>query len=86
MNQFVLFCCDTLFFRILILALCSFQEIYGLADRIGLNVPDVDTFIENLNSIGYILKKGPKTYQVNQTLFREHSYQLRQSLDKTLVE
>ncbi|XP_074349336.1 putative DNA helicase MCM8 isoform X1 [Apium graveolens] len=40
------------------------QEIYSLADRIGLKVPDVDTFIDNLNSIGYLIKKGPKTYQV----------------------
>lgn len=42
----------------------SFQEIYSLADRIGLKVPDVDTFIDNLNSVGYLIKKGPKTYQV----------------------
>ncbi|CAM8916912.1 unnamed protein product [Rhodiola kirilowii] len=42
----------------------SISEIYGLADRIGLNVPDVDTFIENLNCVGYLLKKGPKMYQV----------------------
>ncbi|KAI9122100.1 hypothetical protein K1719_006789 [Acacia pycnantha] len=42
----------------------SISEIYSLADRIGLQVPDVDTFIDNLNSVGYLLKKGPKTYQV----------------------
>lgn len=41
-----------------------FQEIYGLADRIGLRVPDIDTFVDNLNSVGYLLKKGPKMYQV----------------------
>ncbi|THG01478.1 hypothetical protein TEA_010308 [Camellia sinensis var. sinensis] len=35
-----------------------------LADRIGLRVPDIDTFVDNLNSVGYLLKKGPKTYQV----------------------
>ena len=40
------------------------QEIYSLADRIGLRVPDIDTFVENLNSVGFLLKKGPKTYQV----------------------
>ncbi|GMP50519.1 hypothetical protein CsSME_00017107 [Camellia sinensis var. sinensis] len=39
-------------------------EIYSLADRIGLRVPDIDTFVDNLNSVGYLLKKGPKTYQV----------------------
>ncbi|XP_028775178.1 probable DNA helicase MCM8 [Neltuma alba] len=42
----------------------SISEIYSLADRIGLQVPDIDTFIDNLNSVGYLLKKGPKTYQV----------------------
>lgn len=40
------------------------QEMYSLADRIGLRVPDIDTFLENLNTAGYLLKKGPKTYQV----------------------
>nr|XP_027071030.1 probable DNA helicase MCM8 isoform X3 [Coffea arabica] len=40
------------------------QELYSLADRIALRVPDIDTFVENLNSVGYLLKKGPKTYQV----------------------
>ncbi|TKY62185.1 DNA helicase MCM8 [Spatholobus suberectus] len=42
----------------------SVSEIYSLADRISLKVPDIDTFIDNLNSVGYLLKKGPKTYQV----------------------
>ncbi|KAF5206952.1 Dna replication licensing factor mcm2 [Thalictrum thalictroides] len=42
----------------------SISEIYSLADRIGLRVPDIDTFVENLNAVGYLLKKGPKTYQV----------------------
>ncbi|KAI3474018.1 hypothetical protein Pfo_028806 [Paulownia fortunei] len=42
----------------------SISEIYSLADRISLRVPDIDTFVDNLNSVGYLLKKGPKTYQV----------------------
>ncbi|XP_061965165.1 probable DNA helicase MCM8 isoform X2 [Populus nigra] len=42
----------------------SISEIYSLADRIGLRVPDIDTFVDNLNSAGYLLKKGPKTFQV----------------------
>ncbi|PNY09978.1 DNA helicase mcm8-like protein [Trifolium pratense] len=42
----------------------SVSEIYSLADRISLKVPDMDTFIENLNIVGYLIKKGPKTYQV----------------------
>ncbi|XP_042475384.1 probable DNA helicase MCM8 [Macadamia integrifolia] len=40
------------------------SEMYSLADRIGLKVPDIDTFLDNLNSVGYLLKKGPKKYQV----------------------
>ena len=35
-----------------------------MADKIGLRVPDIDTFVENLNIAGYLLKKGPKTYQI----------------------
>ncbi|XP_010543366.1 PREDICTED: probable DNA helicase MCM8 [Tarenaya hassleriana] len=42
----------------------SISEMYSLADRIALRVPDIDTFLENLNIAGYLLKKGPKTYQV----------------------
>ncbi|KAL8140722.1 hypothetical protein V2J09_006743 [Rumex salicifolius] len=42
----------------------SIAEIYSLADRIGLRVPDIDTFVDNLNSVGYLIKKGPRTYQV----------------------
>ncbi|XP_057778999.1 probable DNA helicase MCM8 [Salvia miltiorrhiza] len=42
----------------------SISEIYSLADRISLRVPDIDSLVENLNSVGYLLKKGPKTYQV----------------------
>ncbi|KAF8395011.1 hypothetical protein HHK36_018950 [Tetracentron sinense] len=41
----------------------SVSEIYSLADRISLRVPDIDSFVDNLNSVGYLLKKGPKTYQ-----------------------
>ncbi|KAE8690522.1 putative DNA helicase MCM8 [Hibiscus syriacus] len=33
----------------------SISEIYSLADRIGLRVPDVDTFVDNLNSVGVII-------------------------------
>ncbi|PIA38676.1 hypothetical protein AQUCO_02700121v1 [Aquilegia coerulea] len=42
----------------------SIAEIYSLADRIGLRVPDIDTFVDVLNTAGYLLKKGPKMYQV----------------------
>ncbi|CAL1379269.1 unnamed protein product [Linum trigynum] len=42
----------------------SIADIYSLADRIGLRVPDIDTFVENLNNAGCLLKKGPKLYQV----------------------
>ncbi|KAJ0983920.1 hypothetical protein J5N97_002276 [Dioscorea zingiberensis] len=42
----------------------SISEIYSLADKISLRVPDIDTLVENLNSVGHLLKKGPKMYQV----------------------
>nr|AID55114.1 DNA replication licensing factor [Cocos nucifera] len=42
----------------------SISEMCSLADRISLRVPDIDTFVDNLNSVGYLLKKGPKMYQV----------------------
>ncbi|XP_009598733.2 probable DNA helicase MCM8 isoform X3 [Nicotiana tomentosiformis] len=43
----------------------SISEIYSLADRIALNVPDIDTLVDNLNTVGHLLKKGPKTYQLS---------------------
>ncbi|GAY52345.1 hypothetical protein CUMW_141080, partial [Citrus unshiu] len=43
----------------------SISEIYSLADRIGLRVPDIDIFVDNLNTAGFLLKKGPKTYQLS---------------------
>ncbi|KAK9079291.1 hypothetical protein SSX86_000962 [Deinandra increscens subsp. villosa] len=47
----------------------SISEIYSLADRIRLRVPDVDTLVENLNAVGYLIKKGPKLYQVPSSSF-----------------
>lgn len=38
-----------------------------LADDISLRVPDMESFIENLNTAGYLLKKGPRLYQVRTT-------------------
>ncbi|KAL4031889.1 hypothetical protein IC575_010183 [Cucumis melo] len=55
----------------------SISEIYSLADKIGLRVPDIDTFIENLNSVGYLLKKGPKTYQVLSSSYTSQSTRSR---------
>ncbi|XP_074275428.1 putative DNA helicase MCM8 isoform X2 [Silene latifolia] len=42
----------------------SISEIYGLADRISLRVPDIDVFVDNLNTVGFLIKKGPRTYQL----------------------
>ncbi|KGN58934.1 probable DNA helicase MCM8 [Cucumis sativus] len=55
----------------------SISEIYSLADKIGLRVPDIDTFIENLNCVGYLLKKGPKTYQVLSSSYTSQSTRSR---------
>ncbi|POO01589.1 Mini-chromosome maintenance protein [Trema orientale] len=49
----------------------SISEIYSLADRIELRVPDIDAFVDNLNNVGYLLKKGPKTYQFNHFVVTE---------------
>ncbi|CAN4117008.1 unnamed protein product [Withania somnifera] len=51
----------------------TISEIYSLADRIALRVPDIDTFVDNLNSVGYLLKKGPKTYQVLSSSYSQTS-------------
>lgn len=42
----------------------SLAEIYSLADKISLQVADLYAVVENLNSAGYLLKKGPKMYQL----------------------
>lgn len=36
----------------------SRTEIYNLADKISLRVPDLDALVDNLNSLGYLLLKG----------------------------
>ncbi|KVH90487.1 AAA+ ATPase domain-containing protein, partial [Cynara cardunculus var. scolymus] len=38
----------------------SCKEIFSLADKICLRVPDVDMLVDNLNVAGCLLKKGPK--------------------------
>ncbi|KAK6942865.1 MCM, AAA-lid domain [Dillenia turbinata] len=52
-------------------------EIYTLADRMSLRVPDIDTFVDNLNSVGYLLKKGLKTYQISNWDVRNHMASLQ---------
>ncbi|KAH7437197.1 hypothetical protein KP509_05G060500 [Ceratopteris richardii] len=47
----------------------TLSEMCCLADDIDLRVPDIDAFIENLNAAGYLLKKGPRTYQVLSSSF-----------------
>ncbi|KAK9724046.1 hypothetical protein RND81_05G044400 [Saponaria officinalis] len=47
----------------------SISEIYGLADRIGLRVPDIDVFVDNLNTVGFLIKKGPRTYQLTSSSY-----------------
>ncbi|XP_040380181.1 probable DNA helicase MCM8 isoform X2 [Oryza brachyantha] len=50
--------------------LFSIKEMYCLADRISLQVANVDAIVDNLNTAGYILRKGSNVYQV-----RTSSYQ-----------
>ncbi|XP_039132044.1 probable DNA helicase MCM8 [Dioscorea cayenensis subsp. rotundata] len=51
----------------------SISEIYSLADKISLRVPDIDTLVENLNSVGHLLKKGPRMYQVLSSSYSQSS-------------
>ncbi|KAK1697565.1 hypothetical protein QYE76_014262 [Lolium multiflorum] len=41
----------------------SRAEMQSLADKLNLQVPDLDSIVESLNSAGFLLKKGPK-YQL----------------------
>lgn len=41
------------------------QELFAIAKKIQLKVENFAEFLELLNNQGYILKKGPKTYQVS---------------------
>uniref|UniRef100_A0A0E0A0D7 DNA helicase n=1 Tax=Oryza glumipatula TaxID=40148 RepID=A0A0E0A0D7_9ORYZ len=42
----------------------SMNEMYSLADRISLQVANLDAIVESLNNAGYITKKGSSMYQV----------------------
>ncbi|TVU19721.1 hypothetical protein EJB05_35890, partial [Eragrostis curvula] len=42
----------------------SRTEMYNLADKISLLVPDLDAIVESLNNAGYLLNKGSGMYQV----------------------
>lgn len=40
------------------------QELFTLADKISLRVPDLDTLVEKMNIAGFLIKKGSGIYQV----------------------
>ncbi|TVU19780.1 hypothetical protein EJB05_35951 [Eragrostis curvula] len=42
----------------------SRTEMYNLADKISLLVPDLDAIVESLNNAGYLLNKGSGMYQL----------------------
>ena len=42
----------------------EYQELFTLADKISLRVPDFDALIEKINIEGYLIKKGSGMYQV----------------------
>ncbi|OEL29223.1 putative DNA helicase MCM8 [Dichanthelium oligosanthes] len=48
----------------------SRTEIYNLADRISLRVPDLDALVDNLNIAGCLIKKGQGMYQCQPTRSR----------------
>ncbi|XP_048727562.2 DNA helicase MCM8-like isoform X2 [Ostrea edulis] len=43
------------------------QQMRQIAQEIGLNVPDFEGFVASLNNQGFLLKKGPKVYQLQTT-------------------
>ncbi|KAF0923851.1 hypothetical protein E2562_007710 [Oryza meyeriana var. granulata] len=48
----------------------SMNEMYSLADRINLQVANLEAVVENLNTAGYIVQKGSNTYQVRTSSYR----------------
>jgi hypothetical protein len=40
------------------------QELWTLADKINLRVPDLNALVEKINTEGYLIKKGSGMYQV----------------------
>ncbi|XP_024985408.1 probable DNA helicase MCM8 [Cynara cardunculus var. scolymus] len=55
----------------------SISEIFSLADKICLRVPDVDMLVDNLNVAGCLLKKGPKFQVQSSSYFRSQSSRSR---------
>ena len=45
-------------------ALFTVQDLREMASQIGLNVSDFEGFVTSLNNQGYLLKKGPRLYQL----------------------
>lgn len=42
----------------------EYQELYTIADKISLQVPDLDTLVEKMNIAGYLIQKRSGMYQV----------------------
>lgn len=42
----------------------EYQELYTLADKINLQVPDLDALVEKMNTAGHLIYKGSGMYQV----------------------
>ncbi|XP_039837931.1 probable DNA helicase MCM8 isoform X6 [Panicum virgatum] len=50
----------------------SRTEIYSLADKISLRVPDVDALVENLDIEGFLLQKGSGMYQLAASSYSQY--------------
>ncbi|KAL6841378.1 hypothetical protein ACP4OV_028896 [Aristida adscensionis] len=56
----------------------SVAEIKTLADKISLQVPDIDAVIESLNNNNILIKKGPRMYQpTGSVIFAEPSIKVK---------
>jgi len=42
----------------------EYQELFTLADKISLRVPDLDALVEKMDIEGFLIKKGSGMYQV----------------------
>src|SRR5690554_5557058 len=47
----------------------SIQQLYQISTKMNLSVNNFEDFIDNLNTQGYLLKKGNRTYKLMTTSF-----------------
>lgn len=70
--------------------LCTYFPYYvcqcGLFQEIGLHVGDFDGFVSSLNNQGFLLKKGPKVFQLQTTDYWRTNHKCCLPVDRQLIE